>query len=69
MSENPAPGNYSPKLKHGGGFKFSTDVKSKPIRNNTPGPGAYRVPTSIAETPERYISSSTGKFNQDFKFV
>jgi hypothetical protein len=66
--ENPPPGNYSPRTSAHTGFKFSTDAKDKPIKSDTPGPGAYRIPTTIGETPDRYIASSA-KFNQDFKYV
>ena len=69
MAENPAPGNYSPKVKQANGFKFSTDAKSKPTKNDTPGPGSYKIPTTIGETPDRYIASATGKINHDFKYV
>lgn len=68
VAENPPPGNYSPKLKNNNGFKFSTDAKNKPIKNDLPGPGSYKIPTTIGEVPDRYIASSC-KLNLEFKYV
>lgn len=68
IAENPPPGSYSPLKKENTGFKFSTDSKNKPIKSDTPGPGAYKIPTSICEPQDRYIASSA-KMNLEFKFV
>jgi len=64
----PGPGDYTPKRKQSGGFKFSTDAKYKNIKKNIPGPGQYRIPTSIVDVPNRYIATG-GKFMEEFKFV
>ena len=40
----------------------------KKIKCDIPGPGQYRIPTSIVDVPNRYIATG-GKFMEEFKFV
>ena len=37
----------------------------KKIRNDTPGPGAYHTPCSIAHNP----TYKGGKFNEEYKYI
>lgn len=54
-------------LKSSTGFKFSSDKKNKPIKSQTPGPGHYQIPCSIAHVPQYMVPNS--KFNEEFKYV
>ena len=59
MSENPAPGNYSPKVKQAGGFSMGATNSTTGIhgRNekshrNKPGVGDYDVNKSLKDGPK-----------------
>jgi len=44
-------------------FKFSKEEKIKPIKSETPGPGHYKIPCSIADAPS-YVNT-----NSEFKRI
>ena len=61
MSENPAPGNYSPKMKNGNGSKFSMGAtnsttgihgRNEKSHRNKPGVGDYDVNKSLKDGPK-----------------
>lgn len=64
----PGPGNYkyyNPALDKGPYVKIGTEIRGKPIKSDTPGPGAYKIPVKIVDVPKYLIP------NQDprYKFV
>lgn len=68
MRENfPGPGNYSNKSEtFGPKYSFNHDKRAKtPGSINTPGPGQYKIPTTIFNVP----NFSSGNWDPNFKFV
>ena len=64
-NQNLGPGSYNEPQKFIIGYKFSKEEKLKNIKSDTPGPGAYHTPCSIAHNP----SFKGGKFNEEYKYV
>ncbi len=63
----PGPGNYSLKSeKQTPSFKFGSEQRGHVIKNDTPGPGAYRIPSTMCDVP---TFMKTGGFDPTFKFV
>lgn len=62
----PGPGQYplDSTLK-GPRFGFGTDKRHKPAKDSSPGPGAYKVPTKIADVPKYVIPNQ----KEEHKFV
>lgn len=67
-NKGPSPGDYNQMNKTSGGFKFGSDSRFKAIKKEIPGPGNYKIPTSIVDVPNRYMATG-GKFMEEFKFV
>jgi hypothetical protein len=69
MRENlPGPGNYNFKSdKTSPGFKFGTDKRGVTPKNDTPGPGQYRLPSSVGYVAD-YARSSSG-FDSNYRYI
>ena len=63
----PGPGMYEMNLDLGPSMKFGKEKRNDNFKNNTPGPGHYKIPCSFRDVP-RYISS-TGNFEEQFRFI
>ena len=64
----PGPGNYNIKCDViTPAFKFGTDKRGVAIKNDTPGPGQYRIPSAISDVPD-YVRGSSG-FNSNFRYI
>ena len=64
----PGPGNYNyynPSLDKGPKVKIGTETREHNIKNETPGPGAYKIPVKIMDVP-RYVLQNQ---EEQFKFV
>ncbi len=64
----PGPGNYSLKGDSSlPSFKFGSEKRGAIAKNDTPGPGQYRIPCTIADVAA-YSKSGNG-FSPYYKFV
>lgn len=64
----PGPGNYkfyNPMLDKGPHYGIGTEKRSKDLKSDTPGPGAYRIPVKIVDVP-RYLIPNP---DERYKFV
>ena len=67
-SEIPGPGAYNGnKLNNSNSITFTKDKKYKEIRNNSPGPGQYKIPCSIRDVNDYSIVN--GNFDMRFKYI
>lgn len=58
----------SSKAIQGKQYKFGTEKRIVYGRENTPGPGQYHIPCTIADVPKYQTYSSTG-FKDEFRFI
>ena len=65
--EVPGPGEYKPieKAIEGPRYGFGTGPRVIPKRDESPGPGAYKLPSQIANLPSHALANQ----NEEFKFV
>ncbi len=65
--EIPGPGAYSRDSSiNGPKFGFGTDKRDHDKKNSTPGPGAYKVPTKVADVNKYVMPHNPG---EEFRFV
>jgi len=63
----PGPGNYSLKLDRSTpAFKFGSEKREWIAKNETPGPGQYKVPCSMVDVPT-YLR--TNGFSGNYRYV
>ena len=68
-TDKPAPGHYQPTHgvigKDAPGFGFGSSERAKLRPDNTPGPGHYKLPMKVADTPSYAIPNK----KDEHKFV
>ena len=63
----PGPGNYSLKTERSTpSFRFGTGKRVEERKNDTPGPGQYRIPNTMCDVASY---SRTGGFEASYKFI
>jgi hypothetical protein len=54
-------------LDSGPSIKFGKEKRREKEKNDTPGPGSYKIPCSFRDVP-RYISSA-GNFEEQYRYI
>ncbi len=63
----PGPGNYTLKTDRTTPcFRFGSEKRGVERKNETPGPGQYKIPSSMVDVPQY---SRTGGFDASYKFI